>query len=132
MLLTEPPCKALGIYVMHSETPPLKLVERVWNPHGIRVGQFLLALEAYVDKSIARWKRMVERDLARIKESHWTQFTTHQEKRNALAVEAHPKFIVFLEDTSGADNSLARSTYPYGEDFEQRCEEEWYEDQGTS
>jgi hypothetical protein len=97
MFLTEPPCKALGIYMTQQHSHHLHLLVTVSNEDGIRVGQFLGALQQHAGKLLSAWRVQVEHFRRKIGWSHWADFSTTEQKRLPWIYHGSPKFFVFLE-----------------------------------
>jgi len=126
MFLTEPPCKAVGIYLPRRSAPVLRLVAKIRDAGGIRVGQVLRTLEQNADDALTCWKDGVK-DLRRnIEGRDWTAFTRWDEKRWATDFEAYPKFTIFLESDEDASTTIAKRFFPRGDETEQMRQEEWY------
>ena len=126
MFLTEPPCKALGIYLPRRRGRPLRSVAKVRDAEGIRVGQILRALKENADDTLSCWKDGVK-DLRRdIEGLCWRAFTTCEMKRDASNFEAYPKFMIFLESDEDASTPIAKRILPLGDETEQTRQEEWY------
>jgi len=126
MFLTEPPCKALGIYLPCRRAPVLRLVAKVRDAEGIRVGQVLRTLEQNADDALSCWKDGVKDLREDLEELYWTAFTMWEEKRNATNFEAYPKFMIFLESDEDASTPIAKRIFPFGVETEQMRQEEWY------
>jgi len=122
MFLTEPPCKAVGIYLPRRRAPVLRLVAKIRDAGGIRVGQVLRTLEQNADDALSCWKNGVKS----IEGRDWTAFTRWDEKRRATDFEAYPKFMIFLESDEDASTTIAKRSFPRGDETEQVRQEEWY------
>jgi len=126
MFLTEPPCKAVGIYLPCRRAPVLRLVAKVRDAEGIRVGQVLRTLEQNADDALSWWEDEVRELRREIKNSYWMHLMTWDEKRYASHSEAYPKFMIFLESDEDANTPIAKRIFPLGIETEQIRQEEWY------
>jgi hypothetical protein len=125
MFLTDPPCKALGVYVDQSPSAFLKQLARVCDEDGIRVRPFLDALEHHANELLSTWISQANDMRQEIKESHWTDYSTAQQKRRLWKHYGSPKFVVFLEQTDVGPPTLAQNASTYGEDFLTVRANEW-------
>ena len=137
MFLTEPPCKALGIYMTQPHSHHLHLLVTVSNEDGIRVGQFLDALQQHAGKLLTAWRVQVEHLRRKIGWSHWADFSTTEQKRLPWIYHGSPKFFVFLEQirkrphTRGVFRTLAQQAYTKGEATVIVPRSEWFRDSGN-
>jgi hypothetical protein len=115
MFLTEPPCKALGIYVPHNNAAGLEHVTRLCDTQGLRVGHFLSALEQHAEDALIIWQDEAKIFRQGIQDPHWTDFTTLRQKENVWTHPGYPKFMVFLERADDQTDSPAKIVCPYGE-----------------
>jgi len=126
MFLTEPPCKALGIYLPRYSGRALRLVAKVRDAEGIRVGQVLRTLEQNADDALSCWKDGSKDFRRDIEELCWSELTRWDAKLNASNSEAYPKFIIFLEPDEDASTPIAKRTFSLGNETKQARQEEWY------
>ncbi|KAF2107207.1 hypothetical protein BDV96DRAFT_307773 [Lophiotrema nucula] len=81
MYLTQPPCTVVGLY--HSRdnrfedndvrAADIRLIRRIHNPEGIRVGQILSALAHSVPEVLSNWRSRVDELEERVSNGHWTE-----------------------------------------------------------
>lgn len=120
MFLTEPPCKALILYLPCRSASDLRSVAKIRDAEGIRVGQILRSLKQNADDALSCWGDEVEDLQWEIEKSYWIGLTTLKGKRGASSFEAYPKFIIFLEPDDDASTSLAKRTFSCDEEIDQR------------
>jgi hypothetical protein len=131
MFITEPPCKSLGIYASQLGTSNLHLLARVCNEDGIRIHQFLSALEEHAKDLLHVWMGQANFLHKRIREPHWTTFTTILEKHLPWIYAGSPKFMVYLEEMNVGSEILAKQFYRMARNFDSKCESERYRDVAT-
>ncbi|KAL1799431.1 hypothetical protein ACET3X_003468 [Alternaria dauci] len=132
MFLTEPACKAVGIYMTQIYSQHLQLLATVSNKDGVRVGQFLDALHHHAGKLLTRWRSQVEDLWRKIGWPQWADLSTPEQKRRPWIYPASPKFFVFLEQTQRGPRTLAQKAYIKGEGVVTVHLSEWFHDSGNS
>jgi hypothetical protein len=128
MFLTQPPCKALGIYMPSRSAGGLELVGRVCNGDGIRIGHLLAELERSLFIAIQLWRVRSQAVRQNIAQSLWTSLSTPTQKNWCWVYPGFPKLVITLESTVHTEKTLVQSTYMQTEDFLKMWGEEWYQD----
>jgi hypothetical protein len=113
MYVTQPPCKALGIYLDYvSSGGVMRFVRigRAANHTGVKIGQLLETLQDSAVDSISRWRYLIRRNRRKIAKRPWTEYTFDQEREamwEHLSAPPTPKFIIVLESLQGNERNLA-------------------------
>jgi hypothetical protein len=128
MFLTQPPCKALGIYIPGRNFAGLGLMTRVCNSDGIRIGHLLAELEQPLPRAIDLWRVRSQAMRQEIAQLLWTSLSTSEQKYWCWDHAGFPKLVIILESTVQNEKTLVQSTYIQTEDFLKVWGEEWYQD----
>ena len=126
MFLTEPPCRALGIYDTRLRRCSLGAITRVCDEGGVRIGHFLSALREPADEVLTLWLNQATEVRRAIHEPHWTAFTRAQDKHHTWIYYGSPKYVVFLGQIDDGSDTLAKEVHSFGEDFSRVSEGEGY------
>jgi hypothetical protein len=127
MFLTDPPCKAIGVYVPRVGSGSLEPVAKILDVDGIRVGHLLSTLQEHCNVALDTWHKQAEKLRRDISESHWIKFTANWQKRYPWSCPGFPKFTVFFEQVEEISVPIAKVIHYHGEDFEGLCFEEWHQ-----
>jgi len=130
MFLTEPPCRTLGLYTptYRSTAQSLHPLVRIHNTDGIRVHQFLAALQGHSVEVYGIWRDMANELRQKTADSDWTKFTTTYWRHSMWDVPGSPRFVVLLETMNGSKPTLAHAAFGQCEYMHDVCEKEWYQD----
>ena len=131
MFLTEPPCKALGVYVDQPHQTILHRLGRICDEDGIRVGQFLDALQHHASELLSRWLAQAGTIRKGIAALHWTSFSTAEQMRQQWLHHGCPKFVILFEQTCEGPATLTHNAYTYGEDYCAVRASEWFCNTGS-
>jgi len=126
MFLTEPVCKTLGIYMPQLHNNRLRLISRVAQEHGIRVGHFLGTLQRHADKLLSTWQRQAEIIRQKVQNTHWASLSTEKQRLSPWIHHASPTFIVFFEPTGGCSKTVAQRAYHHSGDSLDTRRDEWF------
>jgi len=132
MYLTQPPCKTLGLYLTYQDGEHLHLLERVHSVDGIRVQEFLTALQHHSAEAYRTWRNRAAKLKQAIAQPHWTSFSYGYWRRKFWTVPGCPRFAIFLEDVDGAEHTMTKSAFCWCEYLRDVCQKEWYEDIATA
>jgi hypothetical protein len=109
MFVTQPPCKALGIYIQspQSQNSVTRLVSVV-NTAGIHVGELVTAIDSIALDAKRHWKDGVLDGHQEIADKHWTKYTFDAEKKCVWSDVHYPpcsQVFIMLErvERGGAD-----------------------------
>jgi hypothetical protein len=123
MFLTQPPCKALGVYLANSTSGHLRRLTNIQHATGITVGRFFSALEPRLHVVMEDWKNEVEKMTGKLCTTHWTAFTYAEQRRMFWDFRGLPSIVVFLEPMGSDVVPIARAAYSHSPGLgESECE----------
>jgi hypothetical protein len=112
MLVTQPPCKVLGIY--HSQdskldrdfpywsnsdrTSTVKLLARIRNDKGVRIDQMFAILDEHAATVLESWTSRAEKLANHANDGHWQEDIWH--------VPGTPRFTLLLDSAAMGDDGL--------------------------
>ncbi|KAI4673402.1 uncharacterized protein J4E84_011127, partial [Alternaria hordeiaustralica] len=131
MFLTNPPCKALGIYALCGDGDNgiggFQLVEKVHRADGIRVGDFLPQIRQHIPTAIESWRHKSQDMREYIAEEKWTKFSGSGNKLQSWWGPGLPKLLVFLESAEQPRPTFAQCTHFGYQDYNNVFRKEWNE-----
>jgi hypothetical protein len=99
MHITQPPCRAIGLYVYDPEncvkSESYKFCKRIRNPHGIQILEFLKALEECAPVVLQTWGEQARLLHDTVKEVHWID--------DIWKMPASPRIRIHLDNSEMSD-----------------------------
>jgi hypothetical protein len=125
MFVTQPPCKALGIYVhgegSHNQT---KRINHVHSEEGIRIGQLLESLDECIPEIIEHWSSKVLRSRDILANRVCTGYSFDNQRDgfwNWMGRQPTPRILIMLETVEGVENNIARLSADFRQRIDDRC-----------
>jgi hypothetical protein len=125
MYLTQPPCKALGVYLENHTSEHLQRLVKIQHETGITVGRFFSALEPHCREVLKDWEREAEKMTRKIWRSNWTAFMYAEQRSRFWECHGRPRIVMSLESTRGDEMPIAKAAYAYSVASEDECESGW-------
>ena len=108
MYVTQPPCKALGVYADYGKPPNLRYsrLGRAVDENGVTIANLLDTLRQCAPKAIERWRIEVISAKQRVAGRHWTFYTYDSEKKamwDTISLPIIPRLSIVLESAEGKE-----------------------------
>jgi hypothetical protein len=123
MFITQPPCKALSIYMLSYSYLVLELVKRVRDADGIRIGHLLGELQQNLPRVIDLWRTRSQAMRLETAQQPWKQLSSPMNKHWCWNT-GFPKLVMFLESADHNGETFVLATFLQTEDHGRMWEEE--------